>query len=83
MTMNVTKTAFDHVKKGAVSASEHGSAAETGTGDLTGLGDEAYEMGGTMLMVRKGDTMARFLFNECPCSADAIRPLAEKVVSQL
>ena len=83
MTMNVTKTAFDHVKQGAVSASEHGSAAETGTGDLAGLGDEAYEMGGTMLMVRKGDTMARFLFNECPCSADAIRPLAEKVVSQL
>lgn len=83
MTMKVTKTAFDHVKQGAVPVSDNGSAAATGTGDLTGLGDEAYEMGGTMLMVRKGDTMARFLFNECPCSADAIRPLAEKVVSQL
>lgn len=83
MTMQVTKTAFDHVKRGAVSVSDNGSAEATGTGDLTGLGDEAYAMGGIMLMVRKGDTMARFLFNECPCSADAIRPLAEKVVSQL
>lgn len=83
MTMKVTRTAFDHVKQGAVSASDNGSAAATGTGDLAGLGDEAYEIGGTMLMVRKGNTMARFLFNECPCNADAIRPLAENVVKQL
>lgn len=83
MAMKLSKAAFDHVKQGVPLDSAQDSAARTGTGDLTGLGDEAYEMGGTMLMVRKGDTMARFLFNECPCSADAIKPLAEKVVSQL
>jgi len=83
MAMRLSKTAFDHVKQGASFAPGQGSAGETGTGDLSGLGDEAYEMGGTMLMVRKGDVMARFLFNECPCSVDAIKPLAEKVVSQL
>jgi hypothetical protein len=79
MTMRLIKAAFDHVKKGVPGA----SASRTGTGDLSGLGDEAYEMGDTMLIVRKGDIMARFLFNECPCTVDAIKPLAEKVVNQL
>jgi hypothetical protein len=83
MTMRLTKAAFDHVKQGVPGTSGPDSATQTGTGDLSGLGDEAYEMGGTMLIVRKGDSMARFLFNECPCSVDAIKPLAEKVVNQL
>ena len=83
MAMRLTKAAFDHVKQGVPGASGPDSATQTGTGDLNNLGDEAYEMGGTMLIVRKGDTMARFLFNECPCSVDAIKPLAEKVVNQL
>ena len=83
MAMKLSKAAFDHVKQGVPGASGPDSAGQTGTGDLSGLGDEAYEVGGTMLMVRKGDTMAQFLFNECPCSVDAIKPLAEKVVSQL
>lgn len=81
--MRLTKAAFDRIKENSPLGAREGSTAETATGELTGLGDEAYEMGGSMLMVRKGDTMARFMFNECPCSADAIRPLAEKVVSQL
>lgn len=83
MAMKLNKAAFDHVKQGVPGASGPDSAAQAGTGDLSGLGDEAYEMGGTMLMVRKGDSLAQFLFNECPCSVDAIKPLAEKVVSQL
>jgi hypothetical protein len=83
MAMKLNKAAFDHIKQNAPFASGRGSTAETATGDLSGLADEAYEMGGTMLMVRKGDTMARFMFNECPCSADAIKPLAAKVASQL
>lgn len=83
LAMRLGKAAFDRMKGSAPFSSGESSTAETATGDLTGLGDEAYEMGGTMLAVRKGDTMVRFLFNECPCSADAIKPLAEKVVSQL
>ncbi len=83
MAMKFSKAAFDHVKQGMPGASGPKSAEQAGTGDLSGLGDEAYEVGGTMLMVRKGDTMAQFLFNECPCSVGAIKPLAEKVVSQL
>lgn len=83
MSMRLNKLAFDRMKGSSPFRSRESSTAETATGDLTGLGDEAYEMGGTMLAVRKGDTMVRFMFNECPCSADAIKPLAEKVVSQL
>ncbi|HXS76135.1 MAG TPA: zinc ribbon domain-containing protein [Terracidiphilus sp.] len=83
MAMKLSKAAFDHVKQGVPGASGPDSAGQTGTGDLRGLGDEAYEVGGTMLMVRKGDTLAQFLFNECPCGVDAIKPLAEKVISQL
>jgi len=83
MAMKLNRMAFDHVKQGVPSASGPDSAEKAGTGDLSGLGDEAYEMGGTMLMVRKGDQLAQFLFNECPCGVDAIRPLAEKVMSQL
>jgi len=83
MAMKFSKAAFDHVKQGVPGASGTNSAEQAGTGDLSGLGDEAYEVGGTMLMVRKGDTLAQFLFNECPCSVGAIKPLAEKVVSQL
>lgn len=83
MAMKFSKAAFDHVKQGMPGASGPKSAEQAGTGDLSGLGDEAYEVGGTMLMVRKGGTMAQFLFNECPCSVGAIKPLAEKVVSQL
>ena len=83
MAMKLSKAAFDHVKQGMPGAAGPDSAEQTGTGELNGLGDEAYEVGGTMLMVRKGEVMAQFLFNECPCSVDAIKPLAEKVVSQL
>jgi len=83
MAMKLNRAAFDHVKQGVPGASDPDSAGQTGTGDLSGLGDEAYAMGGTMLMVRKGEIMAQFLFNECPCSVDAIKPLAEKVISQL
>ena len=83
MAMKLNKAAFDHVKQGIPGASGPDSAEQTGTGDLSALGDEAYAMGGTMLTVRKGETMAQFLFNECPCSVDAIKPLAEKVISQL
>ena len=83
MAMQLNKIAFDHVKQGVPIASGEDSAERAGTGELSGLGDEAYEMGGTMLMVRKGDRLAQFLFNECPCGVDAIKPLAEKVISQL
>ena len=66
-----------------MASTEGKSTDQEATGDLTGIGDDAYEMGGTGLMVRKGKVIAQFMFPYCPCSAIAIKPLAAKVASQL
>jgi len=34
-------------------------------------------------MVRKGNTVARFMYISCPCNTDNIKPLAQKLASQL
>jgi hypothetical protein len=54
-----------------------------GNATLTGIGDEAYVAADGMLMVRKGDTMVRFMYTSCPCTTDAIKPLAKKLADQL
>ena len=48
-----------------------------------GIGDEAYLAGGSMLMFRKGNTVARFMYIGCPCNTDNIKPLAKLVASRL
>ena len=76
--MKMNRGAFNRI-----ASTDGKSTAQAATGDLSGIGDEAYEMGGTGLIVRKGNTVAHFMFPQCPCSADAIKPLAEKVAAQL
>jgi hypothetical protein len=75
--MKANRGAFQHISGGA------GSAASTATGDLDGIGDEAYVAGGGMLMLRKGNTMARLTYVGCPCNTDNIKPLAKLVASRL
>jgi len=53
------------------------------TQDVPNLGEEAFAVGGSMLMVRKADTLARFMYMQCPCGTDEIVPLAQKVVGAL
>jgi hypothetical protein len=77
MEMKMNRGAFQHVTGGA------GTAANSGSGDLDGIGDEAYLAGGSMLMFRKGNTMARFTYIGCPCNTDNIKPLAKLVASRL
>jgi hypothetical protein len=79
MEMKMNHGAFEYIKGGNTGA----NAANSATGDLTGLGDEAYVAGGSMLMVRKGNTVARFMYISCPCNTDNIKPLAQMVVSRL
>lgn len=76
--MKMNRMAFNHV-----TSTDGKSADQTATGDLAGIGDDAYEMGGSGLMVRKGKVVAHFMFTLCPCSADVVKPLAAKVASQL
>ena len=77
MEMKMNRAAFQHVTGGA------GTAASSGSGDLDGIGDEAYLAGGGMLMFRKGNTMARLTYIGCPCNTDNIKPLAKLVASRL
>jgi hypothetical protein len=77
MEMKMNRAAFQHVTGGA------GTAASSGSGDLDGIGDEAYLAGGSMLMFRKGNTMAHFTYIGCPCNTDNIKPLAKLVASRL
>jgi hypothetical protein len=75
--MKLNRSSFRYVTGGA------GSASSVGTGDLDGIGDEAYLAGASMLMVRKGETIARFMYTDCPCNTDNIKPLAKLAASRL
>ena len=75
--MKLNRSSFKYVTGGG------GSAASSGTGDLDGIGDEAYLAGGSMLMVRKGETIARFIYTGCPCNTDNIKPLAKLAASRM
>ena len=46
---------------------------------IEGIGDEAFDSAGGMMFVRKGDTLIRITYLMCPCTTDAIKPLARKL----
>jgi zinc-ribbon domain len=81
--MKMNRMAFNRIKQGGMASTEGKSTDQVATGDLAGIGDDAYEMGGTGLIVRKGKVVAHFMFPYCPCSAGAVKPLAAKLASQL
>ena len=81
MEMKLNRMAFNHIKAGNA---EGKTTDQSATGDLDGIGDEAYEMGGSgLIVVRKGQTIARFMFTYCPCDANAIKPLAANLANKL
>ena len=81
--MKANRAAFEHIGANAPSNADKATVANSATGDLTGIGDEAYVTGGSMLMLRKGNVMARFMYVSCPCNTDNIKPLAQTVASRL
>lgn len=54
-----------------------------GSQDLPGIGDEAFDTGNAMLMVRKGSRMLQITYMTCPCGLEAIKPLARKLASAI
>lgn len=48
---------------------------------LPGIGDDAFDIGNAMIMVRKGDRIVRIMYMMCPCTTDDVVPLAKKIVS--
>lgn len=47
------------------------------------LGDEAFDVAGAMLFVRKGDKLVRMIYMTCPCGREDILPLAQTIVNGL
>jgi hypothetical protein len=80
MEMKMNRMGFNSIKAGNA---EGKTTDQSATGDLDGIGDEAYEMGGTGIIVRKGQTVARFMFPYCPCDANAIKPLAANLANKM
>jgi hypothetical protein len=57
--------------------------AAPGAKRLTGIGDEAFDASGSVMMVRKGNQLIRITYSTCPCTIDAIKPLAQRLASSL
>lgn len=51
--------------------------------DLPGLGDEAFDIGGAMMLVRKGDRILTVMYMMCPCAKDDVVPLTKKIADSL
>jgi hypothetical protein len=50
---------------------------------IPSLGDDAFDIANGMMMVRKGDTIIRIIYMMCPCTTEAVVPLARKIVSNM
>jgi hypothetical protein len=50
---------------------------------LQGIGDEAFDTGGSIMMVRKGTKLIRITYSTCPCTVNSIKPLAQELAAAL
>ena len=50
---------------------------------IPGIGDQAFDEAGAMMMVRKGDKLIRIMYSTCPCSVEAIKPLAKMLADRV
>jgi hypothetical protein len=61
----------------------HKMLARMNSQDLVGIGDEAFNSADGIMTVRKGNTLFRMTYISCPCTSDAIKPLAQKLANAL
>ena len=54
-----------------------------GATTIPSLGDDAFDIGNAMMLVRKGDRIVRIMYMMCPCTTDDVVPLAHKIVDNL
>jgi hypothetical protein len=83
MEMKLNRGTLGRFTNVAPSSDQKAGEQNTGSGDLTGIGDEAFVAGGSMILVRKGNTVAHFTYISCPCNTGNIKPLAQMVASRL
>ena len=51
--------------------------------ELPEIGDEAFDIGGAMILARKGDKVVRIMYMMCPCTREDAVPLARKIAANL
>ena len=51
--------------------------------ELPGIGDEAFDVGGALILARKGDNVVQVLYMMCPCGKDDAVSLVRKIVGNL
>jgi hypothetical protein len=61
----------------------HSGISAAAVTTIAKLGDEAFDSGGAMLNVRKGNRMIQFTYPSCACTTQDVVPLARKIVDQL
>jgi len=47
------------------------------------LGDDNLDIGGAVMLVRKGDKLIRVMYMMCPCATDDVVPLVKKLVATM
>jgi hypothetical protein len=66
-----------------VTRQAHAGISPAAVTTIAKLGDEAFDSGGAMLNVRKGNRMIQFTYPSCACTTQDVVPLARKIVDQL
>lgn len=61
----------------------HAGISAAAVTTIAKLGDDAFDSGGAMLNVRKGNRMIQFTYPSCACTLQDVVPLARKIVDQL
>jgi flagellar basal body-associated protein FliL len=67
--MNLTRMAFSRIAGGMTT--------------INGLGDEAIDIGGAMMLVRKDDKIVRVMYMMCPCTTNDVTPLVRKILANI
>jgi hypothetical protein len=85
--LNSVVMSFTIVPNAANSQMSTNNGASDGAGPdakpVTGIGDEAFDASGSVMTVRKGKKLIRITYSTCPCTSDAIKPLAQRLVASL
>jgi hypothetical protein len=67
--MNLSRMAFGRLGGGVVT--------------IPDLGDDNLDIGGAMMLVRKGDKLIRVMYMMCPCATDDVVPLVKKLIANM
>jgi hypothetical protein len=81
--VNSVVMAFTIVPNAANTQMSTNDGASDGAKPLTGIGDEAFDASGSVMTVRKGKKLIRITYSTCPCTIDAIKPLAQRLAASL